>query len=144
MIEKRFPPGKGWAITVDVDAMEKGKGNQNTQEKRDIAMRQLEWMEKEGVTIAPHPEYGRVDIVAEHPKYGRFLVEVEGDTRRQKEQAMYSALGQTIIMMEEQQQGITYGLAVPDEMAWINQIAKIPKHVRNLLVTFKSVYIMAN
>lgn len=66
LIEKRFPPGEGWTITVDVDAMEKGKGNQNPQKKRDIAMRQLEWMEKEGVTIAPHPVYGRVDIVAEH------------------------------------------------------------------------------
>ena len=133
LIEKQFSPSEGWKITVDIDAMEKGLGNQNPPEKRELAKLQLEWMEKQGVTIAPHPDYGRVDIVAEHPKYGRFLVEVEGDTSRQKEQAMYSALGQTIIMMKEQEQEFTYGLAVPDDMAWINQIAKIPKHVCNLL-----------
>jgi len=91
LIEKRFPPEEGWTITVDVDAMEKGEGNQNPQKKREIAMRQLEWMKKEGVTIAPHPKYGRADIVAEHPKHGLFLVEVEGDTKRQKEQSMVSA-----------------------------------------------------
>ena len=133
LIERRFPPSEGWQITTDIDAMEEGKGNQNPPEKRDIAKRQMEWMEKQGVTIGSHPDYGRVDIVAEHLKYGRFLLEVEGDSSRQKDQAMYSALGQAIIMMKEQQQGITYGLAVPDEMAWINQIEKIPEHVCNLL-----------
>jgi hypothetical protein len=133
LIEKRFPPSEGWKVTIDIDAMEMGLGDQNPPEKQAIVNKQLEWMEKQGVTIAPHPEYGCVDIVAEHSEYGRFLVEAEGDTRRQKVQAIYSVLGQVIIMMEERQQRITYGLAVPDEMAWINQISKIPKHVCDLL-----------
>jgi len=46
---------------------------------------------------------------------------------------MYSALGQVIIMMGEQRQGLTYGLAVPDEIAWVDQIKKIPQRVCNLL-----------
>jgi hypothetical protein len=113
--------------------MEKGKGNQNPPEKREIAKRQIEWFEKNGVNIGPHPVYGRVDIVAEHPTHGSFLIEVEGKTIRQKEQAMYSALGQTIILMQERNHGLTYCIAVPDEKAWINQLEKIPKKVCNLL-----------
>lgn len=76
-------------------------------------------MEIEGIIIGPHPGYGRVDVVAEHNKHERFLIEAEGDTSRQKEQSMYSALGQSIIMMKDQHLGFTYGIAFPDEQAWV-------------------------
>lgn len=133
LIEKRFHPENGWKVTVDIDAMEMGKGNLNPQEKREIALQNRKWLENAGVIIGPHPEYGRVDIIAEHDKNGKFVIEVEGETQRQKEQSMYSALGQTIIMMKEQHQNITYGIAVPDEKDWITQINKIPKHICTLL-----------
>ena len=133
LIEKRFHPENGWKVTVDIDAMEMGKGNQNSQEKRDIASHHKRWLENAGVSISTHPKYGRVDIVAEHNQYGQFLIEVEGDTRRQKEQSMYSALGQVIIMMKDQHRNITYGIALPDDTAWVTQINKIPEHVCNLL-----------
>ena len=90
-------------------------------------------MEEAGVTIGPHPEYGRVDIVAEHDEFGKFLIEAEGDTSRQPEQSMYSALGQSIIMMKGQYKSFTYGIAFPDDDSWIVQVNKIPKHVCNLL-----------
>jgi len=133
LIEKKFPPDKGWKITTDIDAMEKGKGNQNPPEKREIAELQIEWFENNGVNIGPHPIYGRADVVAEHPTEGNYIIEVEGQTSRQKEQALYSALGQTIILMKDMNNRPTFGIAVPDENEWINQIAKIPKRVCSLL-----------
>ena len=133
LIEKKFPPHEGWKITTDIDAMEKGKGNQNPPEKREMAKRQIEWFENNGVNIASHPVYGRADIVAEHPTKGTFIIEVEGRTSRQKEQSLYSALGQTILLMHEKNHRLTFGIAVPDENEWINQIEKIPNRVCSLL-----------
>ncbi|CAB1065512.1 hypothetical protein D1BOALGB6SA_10309 [Olavius sp. associated proteobacterium Delta 1] len=133
LIEHRFHPSDGWSVTVDLDAMEMGKGGQNPPEKREIALHHRNWMEEAGVTIGPHPEYGRVDIVAEHTEHGTFLIEAEGDTSKQKEQSMYSALGQSIIMMKNQYKGFTYGLAFPDDDTWIIQANKIPNHVCSLL-----------
>ena len=133
LIEKRFHPSDGWNVTVDLDAMEMGKGGQHPPGKREIALNHRSWMEENGVTIGPHPKYGRVDIVAEHDEYGRFFIEAEGDTSRQKEQSMYSALGQSVIMMKNHHHDLTYGLVFPDEEAWITQINKIPKNVCRLL-----------
>ena len=62
-----------------------------------------------------------------------FLIEVEGDARRQTEQAMYSALGQTILMMKSVKANQTYGLAVPDAPNWESQLRKIPKDVCKFL-----------
>jgi len=84
-----------------------------------------------GATIGPHPRFGRADIVASHPDFGLYLVEVEGTSSRQREQAMYSALGQLTLQMDGGPQ--RFVLAVPDEPAWERQVLKIPPHCRQNL-----------
>ncbi len=79
-----------------------------------------------GVRIGKHPKYGRADLVAEHRELGTVVVEVEGSSSRQKEQAMYSAIGQLVLQMKDNSEGLVYALAVPDAPAWRKQIEKIP------------------
>ncbi len=61
-----------------------------------------------------------------------YLVEVEGDAAKQREQAMYSALGQLLLLME-QPMGARFCLAVPDTREWRAQRAKVPRRVVELL-----------
>jgi hypothetical protein len=131
LVAHHFPPSAGWQVCVDVDAMERAKGGQHKPGKAaraDVAETALLTM---GVTIGAHPVFGRADIVAEHPQHGLFVVEVEGNSSRQKEQAMYSALGQLVLQMH----GATHGfvLAVPDEPSWEKQLQKISKFPRAAL-----------
>ena len=133
LIQQKFPTNQGWKVTVDLDAMELGKGDQHPKGKREIAEINQKWLEEQGITIAAHPKFGRVDIVAEHESYGTYIIEVEGDTRKQKEQALYSSLGQTILLMHESNDRFTYGLAVPDSSKWEFQLQKIPQHIRGIL-----------
>lgn len=42
---------------------------------------------------------------------------------------MYSALGQTLLMMSAQDAETYYGLAVPNSDKWRQQLSKIPKTV---------------
>jgi hypothetical protein len=132
LIEYVFPTRDGWNVTIDVDAMEMGLGNQNPPEKRDAAAVCDAWLRGNGVTIGAHAIYGRIDLAAERGGQN-FLVEVEGDSSRQREQAFYSALGQTIILMTGVPNHTTYGVAVPDSPDWEYQIDKLPAYVRGLL-----------
>jgi len=84
-----------------------------------------------GAVFGAHPEFGRADIVAEHPTKGLFIVEVEGKSSRQKEQAVYSALGQLVLQMHGKVR--QFILAVPDDPTWEKQIKKIPVHARTTL-----------
>jgi hypothetical protein len=77
--------------------------------------------------------YGRADLVACKVGIGTFVVEVEGDSSRQKEQAMYSALGQIVLSMKAPAPETTYALAVPDEERWVAQLEKVPGRIRELL-----------
>jgi len=122
LIEYRFPPDDGWSIHVDIDAMEPGKGPQNSEEKRRHARIAEEAMQALGVKIGPHPEFGRVDVVAHHEKHGLFLVEVEGSSSRQGEQALYSALGQLVLQMRSSPH--SYAIAVPEEPSWGKRLPK--------------------
>jgi len=131
LIEKRFNPSDGWVVTVDLDAMEMGKGPYNTQHKRDSALIHRQWMENNGITIHAHKKFGRADVVATHSNHGTVLVECEGDTRKQKEQAIYSALGQLLLQMDGEAR--RYGLAVPNSSEWEIQVNKIPNHVKKML-----------
>ena len=72
-------------------------------------------------------------MVAEKAEVGTYVVEVEGDSTRQKEQAMYSALGQVILSMALPIAGVTYVLAVPDSEEWAFQMRKVPQRVKALL-----------
>ena len=56
------------------------------------------------------------------------VVEIEGDSSRQQEQALYSALGQAVLLMTTDGD-IRYGLAVPDTPSWERQMAKIPADI---------------
>jgi len=126
LVSHRFPPGDGWQVTVDVDAMERANGGQHPEGKRqraEIAEARLRLL---GAKIVPHPVYGRADLVAFHPTQGLFVVEVEGASSRQREQAMYSALGQVVLSMRSLEPGVTYALAVPDEHLWLRHVRKIP------------------
>jgi hypothetical protein len=85
------------------------------------------------VKIVAHPLYGRADLVAAKEGVGTLVVEIEGDSSRQKEQAMYSALGQVILSMGDPSPQITYALAVPDSEQWERQLKKVPNQIRELL-----------
>jgi hypothetical protein len=128
-----FPIAEGWDVTVDIDSMERGEAGQHPPEKKLIARECETWLRDHGVKIVAHPLFGRADLVATKESLGTFVIEVEGDSSRQKEQAMYSALGQIVLSMADSSTTITYGLAVPDAVRRETQLNKIPHRVRDLL-----------
>jgi len=85
------------------------------------------------VTLGAHPKFGRADVVAEHPTHGTVVVEVEGESSRQREQAMYSALGQLVLLMHDLEDSTSYAIAVPDSPDWERQLAKVPSAVAQKL-----------
>ena len=111
--------------------MERAKGGQHKPGKAERARVAEAALLNMGVTIGAHPEFGRADVVAEHSKHGLFVVEAEGNSSRQREQAMYSALGQLVLQMQGTKHGFV--LAVPDEPSWEKQLLKIPMHARATL-----------
>jgi hypothetical protein len=132
LVAYRFPAMDGWKVTVDIDSMERGVAGQHPPDKRAIASDCETWLRQQGVDIVAHPLYGRADLVAS--KEGQtFVIEVEGDSSRQREQAMYSALGQIVLSMSEPSPQINYGLAVPDNPQWEAQLKKIPLRIRDIL-----------
>lgn len=134
LVEHQFPPNLGWDVTVDIDAMELANGGRHPLGKRERAGLARDWLKEAGVEIASHPEFGRADLVARRRRPGTatVIVEVEGESSRQKEQAVYSAFGQIVLLMKPDT-NVRYGIAVPDTPSWESQMAKIPAHVRNLL-----------
>jgi hypothetical protein len=128
-----FPVAEDWDVTVDIDSMERGEAGQHPPEKKAIAAECETWLREQGVKIVKHPLYGRADLVATKEGRGSFVIEIEGDSSRQKEQAMYSALGQIVLSMRDPSPTIRCGLAVPDTAQWETQLKKIPNGVRELL-----------
>ena len=133
LIENMFHPRDGWNVLVDIDAMERAKGDQQKPDKKERVEIAEQAIVDAGASIGAHPVYGRVDVIATHPELGTYLIEVEGKSAKQKEQAMYSALGQTILLMDKPEINITYVLAVPDQKDWEFQINKIPTRIKNML-----------
>jgi hypothetical protein len=133
LIEKMFSPSNGWDVIVDIDPMELAKGPQQRSGKRERAAKAEEALKRIGVKIGAHPIYGRADVVASHPEYGTFIIEVEGKSSRQREQAVYSALGQSLLMMKDNSASITYGVALPGLPEWKQQIVKIPHRIKEML-----------
>lgn len=133
LVKHMFQPANGWDVIVDIDAMERAKGPQHKADKKAKAEAAEFELRRLGANVGAHELYGRVDVYASHPDNGVFLVEVEGTSSKQKEQAMYSAIGQTILMMEAPSKHITYALAVPDAPEWERQIAKIPNRIKTIL-----------
>jgi hypothetical protein len=131
LVEFRFPPAQGWRVTVDIDAMERANGGSHPEDKAVRARAAEEALRALGARIEKHRVFGRADVVAEHEEHGLWLVEVEGQSSKQKEQAMYSALGQLVLQMRGDP--FHAGIAVPDEPAWQMQLSKVPHHARSLL-----------
>jgi hypothetical protein len=133
LVFHKFPAVDGWDVTMDIDAMERGEKGQHPPGKREIAAACEAWLHSEGVKIVAHPLYGRADLVAAKESEGTSVVEVEGDSSRQKEQAMYSALGQIMLSRRDPSPQITYALAVPDSERWERQMRKVPAWICELL-----------
>ena len=115
LIEFMFNPSDGWKVIVDIDAMERAKGSQQKDGKKQRVLDAEKRLNELGVVIGVHPKYGRADVVASHPQKGTFLIEVEGKSSKQKEQAIYSALGQIVLLMNEDNNEVFFGLAAPDQ-----------------------------
>lgn len=133
LIEFMFNPSDGWKVIVDIDAMERAKGPQQKDGKKQRVLDAEKRLNELGVEIGVHPKYGRADVVASHPKKGTFIIEVEGKSSKQKEQAIYSALGQIVLLMSEDNSKVFFGLAVPDQLEWERQLEKVPRRVKELL-----------
>ena len=134
LVRNHFRKSDGWRVTVDVDPMERAKGGQHPHGKRErVQVAEAELRDQLSATIGIHPKFGRVDVVAEHPDRGTVLVEVEGESSRQLEQAMYSAIGQLVTQMNQFDGSTTYAIAVPDSPKWKGQLAKIPAAVAERL-----------
>jgi len=128
-----FSPKAGWRVTVDIDGSEMGGGKQQPRGKAARARSALKEMRALGLRIGPDDRFGRVDVVADHDEHGLHLVEVEGQSRRQKELGLYSCLGQLLLIMRGWSPQISYGLAVPNTRLWWRQIQKIPAAVTERL-----------
>lgn len=128
-----FESSAGWHVTVHVDPMELAKGARHPRGKTKRAGDAARKLAALGVTIGEHKLYGRVDVVAEHHREGLRLIEVEGESKRQREQALYSSLGQLLLVMKNFSNGVGYGIAVPNTREWIAQLRKIPVEVTSRL-----------
>lgn len=133
LVFHKFAFANGWDVTIDIDSMERGEKGQHLPDKRQIAAECEKWLRTQGVKIVAHPLYGRADLVAAKEGVGTVVVEIEGDSSRQREQAMYSALGQVLLSMGDPSPTITYALAVPDSEQWERQLKKVPNQIRELL-----------
>ena len=130
-VEHRFNPSAGWKVLVDIDAMERARGGSHPAGKEERAAIAEARLLELGAQIGAHPQFGRADLVAHHAIHGALVVEVEGTSSRQPEQAMYSALGQVVLLMRG---GLEkFALAVPDEPRWERQLLKIPSHVKQVV-----------
>lgn len=132
LVSHKFPVTSGWDVTMDIDSMERGEHGQHPSDKRKIAAECEAWLRSHGVRIIAHQLYGRADMIAVNNNE-TFVVEVEGDSSRQKEQAMYSSLGQIVLSMGDPSPMISYALAVPDSALWERQLRKVPSRIRELL-----------
>lgn len=133
LVQFCFHPANGWSVTVHVDSMERAKGGTHRPGKAERAAEALAALQDLGAHLGQHKLFGRIDVVAEHPTLGTRLVEVEADSSKQREQALYSALGQILLSMKLENPAVRYGLAVPDSAEWINQLRKIPPAITQAL-----------
>ncbi len=133
LVAHRFMPADGWSVTVDVDSMERGVHGTQPLGKKEIAAECENWLRAQGVKIVAHPLFGRADLVATKEGSGTFIVEVEGKSSKQKEQAMYSAIGQIVLSMKEARSDLHYAVAMPDNSEWERQLMKVPDAVKQIL-----------
>lgn len=128
-----FQAAAGWRLTMHIDPMERGLGGRHARGKAKRANKALRELRRLGVIIGTHKLFGPVDVVADHPSEPTYLIEVEGESARQREQALYSALGQLLLSMKIWSESIVYGIAVPNTREWTQQLRKIPLEVTKRL-----------
>ena len=85
------------------------------------------------MVIGTHKQFGQVDVVTDHEHGALRLIEVEGESGRQREQALYSSLGQLLLSMKLWSDEVGYGIAVPDTREWVRQVQKIPSDLNKRL-----------
>jgi hypothetical protein len=141
LVHHRYRPSDGWLVHVHVDEMERANGGKQAEGKLERARAAESELKALGVILDRHPEFGPTDIVAEHPKHGIVFIEVEGESVTQKQQALYSALGQLAIQMNGEER--KYVIAFPDDRKWAAQANKITQFVRSML-TLSCVLVSAN
>ena len=132
LVQHRYNPADGWSVTVDIDAMERDADGAHAPGKREIAAECERWLRENGAKIVAHELFGRADLVVAKAGCDTVVIEVEADSARQREQALYSALGQLLLSMG-QEGDYKYALAVPDSHEWEKQVKKVPRRVRSLL-----------
>ncbi len=128
-----FPAASGWRLTMHIDPMERATGGKHPPDKAMRVNSALSELRKLGVIIETHKQFGQVDVVAEHERGALRLIEVEGESGRQREQALYSSLGQLLLSMKLWSDGVGYGIAVPDTREWVRQVQKIPTELTKRL-----------
>ncbi len=132
LVEHGFCPADGWQVTVHVDGMERARGGSHSADKQIRARCTEDWLRNAGVTIGADPDFGAADLVARKRATQTTVVEIEGESSKQKEQALYSVLGQAVTLMKSDRK-TRYGIAVPDISEWERQLEKIPQHIRTQL-----------
>ncbi len=118
---------------MHIDPMERAMGGKHSRGKTKRVNGALRELHKLGVVIGTHKQFGPVDVVAENDRGETRLVEVEGESGRQREQALYSSLGQLLLSMKLWGDGVAYGIAVPDTREWVRQVRKIPTELTKRL-----------
>ena len=88
LVKHMFLPANGRHVIVDIDAMERAKGPQHKADKKAKVEAAEYELRKLGATVGAHNTYGRVDVFTSYPEHGTFLIEVEGASSKQKEQAV--------------------------------------------------------
>ena len=74
LVKFYFPPNDGWKVLVDIDPMEKARGNQHKPDKKPRVKAAKKGLTRMGVKIGADPIYGRMDIYAEHSEKGVRLI----------------------------------------------------------------------
>ncbi len=128
---RRLRPADGWAVVVNFDVQERGKGNRPSLEKQATYAAVQDALLSDGATIGRDRDYATADLVARHArKRELWIVEVEGHSTGQPGDKVYSAVGQLLTRMRAGS-GAKYGLAVHAELR--TTALKIPTQVRKLL-----------
>lgn len=116
---------------VHLDPMEMGKGPQQSKNYKKINVSRdcIAWFKKESILIDKATGSGKIDLVAKKTDGHIYYIEVEGDSSKQTEQAVYSALGQLIFKMKQFDKKVTYAIAAPNSDTWKANLIKIPIEV---------------
>lgn len=130
LISAKFLPANGWDVCVNIDGSERGLRDPKKLARVEPAERIIRSAK---VRVGRHSVFGAKDIVAEHPQLGTVVLKAIGISSRQPEQELYSALGQLILSMDQQNGTVTYVVAAPDESEWVEWMMRVPRPLRQAL-----------